>query len=176
MHFSGDLIFASLFSQFKPNSILHFIISLSTSSFVSLWWWRIKCRCSDLLRPAWWCPVWRPEGSWSLCNAPERDHCRHSHQRTTSHRAPIRRSGSATGSLSSHTSDTSSHWGQRNRHSCYCCVGFFNRALRQKWWYFYFDSKQAEYNKTNSEGWSKAINMSRKGFSKEERFTFFQGF
>lgn len=65
---------------------------------------------SDLLHLAWWCPVWQPGGSWSLCSAPERGRYRRSHRRTTSHRALLHLSGSATGFLSSHTSDTSSHW------------------------------------------------------------------
>lgn len=80
---------------------------------------------TDLLHPGWCCPVWLPGGSWSLCNVPERGRSHRCHQRTTSHRVPLRPSGSATGFLSSRTSDTSSHWQQTNTHSYYSCVGDF---------------------------------------------------
>lgn len=79
---------------------------------------------SDLLHLVWWCPVWLPGGDWSLCSAPEHDRCRHFHRRTTSHRALLHPSGSATGFLSFRISDTSSHWPQRNK-SVFTIVLFF---------------------------------------------------
>lgn len=85
---------------------------------------------SDLLRLGWSCPVWQPGGGWSLCSDREHGRCRRSHQRTTSHRALLHPSGSATGFLSSRTSDTSSRWWQET--VTLVNVFFFNPAVMQR--------------------------------------------
>lgn len=97
--------------------------------------WACSSACVPyLLHLVWWCPVWLLEDGWFLCSDPERGRCRRFRQRTIFRRTPLHRWGSATGSLSSHTSDTSSHWQRENAGSCYHqpFISAFTHTVRQK--------------------------------------------